>query len=186
MLSIIASEFDQFSWLSDRWFGFITDNKRDDEVMLVNKKHFEMAVFNALADDIHCADIFLVGANTYDDPNKQLMSWEEFYAEVDAYCGLIKQSSNKTTFIKNLQSEHFEAAKRTDSGFLANEHLSIENGEPVLKKSITKKEDKAVTAFVHEVSMRLPLSNLVDVYMDIEEWLSFSEVFCTDFRSQLH
>lgn len=177
MLSITASEFDQFSWLSDRWFGFITDSKRDDEVMLVNKKHFEMVVFNALADDIHCADMFLVAANTYDDPNKQLMSWEEFYAEVDTYCDLIKQSSDKTAFINNLQSEHFEAAKRTDSGFLANEHLTIENGEPVLKKSSTKKEDKAVTAFVNEVSMRLPLSNIVDLYMDIEEWLSLSKFF---------
>ena len=35
----------------------------------------KMAVFNTLADEIHCADIFWVGANNYDDPNKQLMTF---------------------------------------------------------------------------------------------------------------
>lgn len=177
MISIVASDFDQLSWLSDKWFHYVTTNKRHDEIMLVNKKHFEMAVFNALAEEIHCADMFLIGANNYDDPNKQLMSWEEFHVGVDAYCALIYQSSNATTFIKTLQHQHVEAAKRTDKGFLANEHLSIENGEPVLKRAVTKKEDKVITAFVNEVSARLPLSNIVDVYMDIEEWLSISKFF---------
>jgi hypothetical protein len=121
MVSIIAKDFDQLNWLSDKWFNFITDNKRHDEIILVNKKHFEMAVFNALADEIHCADMFLVGANHYDDPNKQLMTWEEFYAGVDEYCGLIQQSSNASEFIKTLQNQHIEAAKRTDNGFLTNE-----------------------------------------------------------------
>lgn len=176
-INIVASDFDQLSWLSDKWFNLVTDNKRPDEIMQVNKKYFEMAVFNALADEIQCADMFLVGANNYDDPNKQLMTWEDFYAGVDEYCGLIQQSSNAVEFIKTLQSHHFEAAKRTDSCFLANEHLSIEKGEPVLKRAVTKKEDKAITAFVDEVSSRLPLSNIVDVYLDIEEWLSISKFF---------
>lgn len=177
MIPIVANNFDQLSWLSDKWFNFVTNNKRHDEIMVVNKKHFEMAVFNALADEIHCADMFLEGANHYDDPNKQLMTWEEFYAGVDNYCGLIQQPSKPSEFIKSLQDQHFEAALQTDSGFLANEYLSLENGEPVLKRAVTKKEDKAITAFVDEVSTRLPLSNIVDVYRDIEEWLSISKFF---------
>ena len=177
VINIVASDFDQLNWLSDKWFNLVTDSKRHDESMQVNKKYFEMAVFNALADEIHCADMFLVGANNYDDPNKQLMTWEEFYSGVDEYCDLIQQSSNAVDFVKKLQTHHLEAAKRTDSGFLANEHLSLEKGEPVLKRAITKKEDKAITAFVDEVSSRLPLSNIVDVYMDIEEWLSISKFF---------
>lgn len=177
MISIIAKDFDQLNWLSDKWFNFVTDNKRQDEIMLVNKKHFEMAVFNALADEIHCADMFLVGANNYDDPNKQLMTWEDFYAGVDEYCDLIQQSSDASEFIQTLQNQHIEAAKRTDNGFLTNEYLSIEKGEPVLKRAITKKEDKAITEFVKEVSARLPISNIVDLYMDIEEWLTLSKFF---------
>lgn len=177
MIPIVANDFDQLSWLSDKWFNFVTNNKQHDEIMVVNKKLFEMAVFNALADEIHCTDMFLEGANHYDDPNKQLITWEEFYASVDNYCGLIQQPSNPSEFIKSLQDQHFEAAIQTDSGFLANEYLSIENGEPVLKRTVTKKEDKAITAFVDEVSTRLPLSNIVDVYRDIEEWLSISKFF---------
>ena len=177
VISIDATQFDQLNWLSDKWFNFVTDNKRHHAVMVVNKKHFEMAVFNALADEIHCADMFLVGANDYDDPNKQLMTWDEFYAGVDEYCGLIQQPSKAHEFVQALQNQHFEAAKQTDDGFLENEYLSIEKGEPVLKRTPTKKEDKAITAFVNEVSARLPLSNIVNVYLDIEEWLSVSKFF---------
>jgi hypothetical protein len=67
----------------------------------------------------------------------------------------------------NMQAQHLEAAVQTDSGFLTNEYLSIEKGEPVLKRAVTKKEDKAIAAFVNEVSARLPLSNIVDIYIGI-------------------
>ncbi|HHU0102119.1 TPA: DUF4158 domain-containing protein, partial [Legionella pneumophila] len=122
MVSIVAQDFDQLSWLSDKWFNFVTHSKRHDEIMVVNKKHFELAVFNQLSEEIHCGDMYLEGANNYDDPNKQLISWEDFDNQVEPYCELIKQSSNASEFIKSLQKQHFEAAKRTDSGFVANEY----------------------------------------------------------------
>ena len=145
--------------------------------MVVNKKHFELAVFNQLSEEIHCGDMYLEGANNYDDPNKQLISWEDFNNQVEPYCELIKQSSNASEFIKSLQKQHFEVAKRTDSGFVANEYLSIEKGEPVLKRTSTKKEEKAITNFVEQVSSRLPLTNIVDVFIDIEQWLNTSKFF---------
>jgi len=175
--SIVASEFDQLSWLSEKWFNFVTNQKRDDEIMEVNKKNFELAIFNTLAGEINCADMFLLGAHHYDDPNKPLISWDEFNMEVDNYCNLIKQPSQPSEFISVLQSQHYAAAKKTDSGFLANEYLSIENGEPILKRALTKKEDKAITSFVEQVSARLPLTNIVDLFVDIEQWLSVSKYF---------
>ena len=175
--SIVASEFDQLNWLSEKWFNFVTKQKRDDENMDVNKKNFELAVFNALAEEINCADMFLLGANHYDDPNKPLISWEEFDVQVDNYCNLIKQPSKPSEFISSLQNQHYEAAKKTDSGFLINEYLSIENGEPILKRALSKKEDKAVTSFVELVSTRMPLTNVVDVIIDIEQWIAVSQEF---------
>ncbi|HHX8417257.1 TPA: Tn3 family transposase [Legionella pneumophila] len=175
--SIIASKFDQLSWLSEKWFNFVTNNNRNDEIMEVNKKNFELAVFNALADEINCADMFLLGANHYDDPNKPLISWDEFDSQLDNYCNLIKQPSKPSEFISLLQTQHYTAAKITDGGFLANEYLSIEKGEPVLKRALTKKEDKAITSFVEQVSSRIPLTNIVDVFVDIEQWLGISKTF---------
>ena len=175
--SIVASEFDQLSWLSEKWFKFVTNQKRHDEIMEINKKHFEMAVFNVLAEEINCADMFLSGANKYDDPNKSLISWDEFNAELSNYCQLIKQPSESSLFIKALQNEHREAAIKTNSGFLANEYLSIHNGEPVLKRALTKKEDKAIASFVEQVSTKMPLTNIVEVFMDIEQWLTASDAF---------
>lgn len=175
--SIVAREFDQLSWLSDKWFQFVTNQKRDDNIMEVNKKNFELAVFNALAAEINCADMFLHGANHYDDPNKPLISWEEFNEQLDDYCSLINQESKPSEFVSSLQKQHFEAAKKTDAGFLVNEYLSIENGGPVLKRALTKKEDKAVTSFAEQVSSRMPLTNIVDVLVDIEQWLGVSQDF---------
>lgn len=176
-IAIAARDFSHLSWLSDKWFHFVTKNKRHDEIMVVNKKNFELAVFNSLAEEINCADLFIEGANDYDDPNKQLITWAEFEKEVDSYCGLIKQSSKPAEFIQSLQEQHYAAAKKTDNGFLANEYLSIEKGEPVLKRALTKKEDKTVTDFVELVSSRLPLTNIVDVFLDIEQWLNTSRFF---------
>ncbi len=176
-LSIIAHDFDQLSWLSEKWFNFVTSQKRHDEIMEVNKKNFELAVFNALADEINCADIFLPGASNYDDPNKPLISWDDFDSQLEEYCNLIKQPSKSSDFIAALQIQHYAAAKKTNDGFWANEYLSIENSEPVLKRAISKKEDKTITSFVEQVSSRLPLTNIVDVFIDIEQWLSISKDF---------
>lgn len=175
--SIISNEYDQLSWLSEKWFNFVTHQKRHDEVIEVDKKNFELAVFNALAEEINCADIFLPGANHYDDPNKHLISWAEFDTELANYCHLIKQPSKPAEFILLLQNKHYAAAKKVDSNFLDNEYLSIENGEPVLKRALSKKEDKAVTAFVEKVSSRMPLTNVVDVVIAIEQWLTVSREF---------
>lgn len=175
--SIVATEFEQLSWLSDKWFSFITQQKRNDNILEVNKKNFELAVFNALAEEIHCADMFLSGANHYDDPNKPLISWDEFDAQFEHYCNLIKQPSKSSEFISTLQSQHYESAYQTDRGFLANEYLSIENGEPVLKRALSKKEDASVAMFVESVSSRMPLTNVVDVVIDIEQWLNVSKEF---------
>ena len=51
------------------------------------------------------------------------------------------------------------------------------NSEPVSKRAISKKEDKTITSFVEQVSSRLPLTNIVDVFIDIEQWLSVSKDF---------
>ncbi|MBX3710255.1 MAG: hypothetical protein KF702_11020 [Gammaproteobacteria bacterium] len=38
-----------------------------------------------LMGDLSCSDAYAEGAFTYDDPNKQFITWEQFEEEVDGY-----------------------------------------------------------------------------------------------------
>ena len=93
-----------------------------------------------LTGDLNCGDAYVSDAFIYDDPNKQLITWEEFNASVDEYCDLVKLPKEPGKFIDSLKHKLRQTAKKVDEEYPDNPYLIIENGLPILKK-LPKKKD---------------------------------------------
>lgn len=168
--------FDNLNWLDDQWYQFVSEGKsRHNRLQEICKQKFELAVFKFILDEIASADAFVVNSYENDNPNKQLISWDEFYKRIDEYAALISKPSEPNLFIKHLKYEHQTAAEKANSNFVHNEYLSIANGEPVLRKSETKKTTQRQEELSSLVASKMPLIDIVSVFSDVEGWLNISK-----------
>ena len=176
-IEISPEEFNNFEWLDDQWFQFVTDGKTRrsiNHIKIVNQQKLELAVFKLAVDEINCADAFVLNSYENDDPNKQFISWDEFYHKLKPYTEMIGKHDNARQFIKELQEEHQQAAEKVNRNFVDNEYLNIIDGEPVLKRAISKKISQQQERFSNLVASKMPLTDIVSVITDVENWLGIS------------
>lgn len=165
--------------LSDGWFKVVTGLKREKDVFVkkINRHYYEIAVCTVLTGDLNCGDAYVTDAFIYDDPNKQLISWDEFNAEVDGYCELVKLPKEQGRFIDVLKNRLRQTAKKVDDHYSDNPHLFIENGLPILKKLPTKKDHPDLDRIRQLIMDEMPIKTIVDVIVELENWFNLSIYF---------
>jgi hypothetical protein len=85
-------------------------------------------------------------------------------------------------FLKGrLRGQLEAAAKRANDNFPANEHLRIENGEPVLKRLQRKPEPGGLSRLEQQLAEHMTHVDIVDALSDTEHWLNQS-FLRSDFR----
>ncbi|MCW8399477.1 DUF4158 domain-containing protein [Legionella sp. PATHC038] len=176
-VEINPEEFSNLEWLDDQWFQFITEGKTKrytNQIRTINKQKLELAIFRFAMDEINCADAFALNSYENDDPNKQFIPWDEFYQNLKPYAELIGKSDDPRLFVKELKEEHQQAAEKVNQNFVDNEYLNIINGEPVLKRAISKKVSQQQEKFSKLVASKMPLTDIVSVLTDVENWLGIS------------
>ena len=130
-----------------------------------------------LTGDLNCGDAYVPDAFIYDDPNKQLITWEEFNVEVDEYCNLVKLPREPGKFIDSLKNRLRQTAKKVDEYYPDNPYLIIENGLPILKK-LPKKKDHPDTDRIRQLIMNeMPIQTIVDAIVELENWFNLSVYF---------
>ncbi len=164
------------SLLSDGWFKVVTGLKKGKGVIVknINRRYYEIAVFTVLMGDLNCGDAYVEGAFTFDDPNKQFITWEQFMDEVDGFCNLVKLAKEPVTYIESLQSKLRLTAKKVDENYFSNPHLIIEDGLPILKKLPARKEHPDLDNVRQMIMDEMPIINIVDIIVDVEKWLNLS------------
>ncbi len=130
------------SLLTDAWFKVVTGFKRQKNQVIekINRHYYELAVDAVLTGDLSCGDAYVKDSFIFDDPNKQFISWEQFFLEVDNYCNLIKQPKEAAKFAATQKEKLHKTAEKVDKNYHNNPYLIIENKLPVLKKLPKKKE----------------------------------------------
>lgn len=127
--------------------------------------------------DLSCADAFVDGGFVFDDPNKQFITWEQFAIDVDGYCDLAKLPKESAKFVACKQDKLQQTAKIVDGCYHDNPYLVIKDGLPILKKLPTKKEHPEFEKTKKLIMDEMPIKSIVDVIVEIENWLSLSVNF---------
>jgi TnpA family transposase len=167
------------SLLSDGWFKAVTGLKREKNLIVkkINRHYYEIAVCTILMGDLSCGDAYVDGAFMFDDPNKQLITWEQFDTEVEDYCDLVKLPKEQGNFTAFLQKKLQRTAKNVDANYHNNPYLVIDKGLPILKKLPKKKEHPEIDKIRQKIMDEMPIKSIVDVIVEAENWLSLSSKF---------
>jgi Tn3 transposase DDE domain/Domain of unknown function (DUF4158) len=164
------------SLLTDGWFKMVTGLKRDKNLIIkkINRHYYEIAVCSVLMGDLNCSDAYVNGAFIFDNPNKQFITWEEFEAEVDGYCHLVKLPKELEKFSALKKSQLQKTSKIVDENYQKNPYLVIENGLPILKKLPKKKEHPELDKTRQMIMDEMPITSIVDAIIEVENWLNLS------------
>ena len=122
-------------WIPDRWWKQVTGvEKRAAEVEQVDRRYFEMCVFTSIAEGLQSGDLVIEGSGKFSDYRDQFVTDEEFHKAAPEYCRQAGLPTQSKEFVDHLHEWLSETAQKVDAAFPENECLSIENGEPVLRR----------------------------------------------------
>ncbi len=117
-------------------------------------------------------------AYIYDDPNKQLISWSEFYVRLNEYCKNAGLPTDKEQLVVTLKKRLQKTSQKVNDSYHKNASLVInESGQPVLKKPSAKKLHPKLNDIKKAVMAEMPTISIVDAMIDVERWLSLSAFF---------
>ncbi|KZC17504.1 MULTISPECIES: Tn3 family transposase [unclassified Rhodanobacter] len=183
---ILAQERQRGDWLdgpmdlsftTHLWRKTLTQRTEDGEER-IHRRHFEVCVFSALANELKSGDAAVPGSEEYADQGEQLLSWEECEPQVAAYCAEFGLPADPITFVNTLQSRLMQVAEQTDQEYVDNGQVVIDDqGMPVLKRSKAKEmssQAKALETAIHE---RLRERSVIDVLCDVGHWTNWHRHF---------
>lgn len=164
------------SFSSKRWHNFIVKQRSGKRTY--DRRALEVCVFSYLADALQAGDLYVVGAESYDDYRAQLLPWVECQKRLPDYCENIAIPQSGEAFVAMMKEQLTQLATEVDAGFPANSQLSIDGkGTPHLKKLPAAKQLAGQAAFVEEVRKRMPERHLLDILKYTEHWSRYTRHF---------
>ena len=174
--SLLIDDTVDFSFTNERWKRTVQVKTEDSE--RINRQHFEVCVFSALATEIKSGDVAIRGSEAYADYREQLLSWEECEPLVEDYCQQLGFANNAQAFVNNLRDVLTQKAAEVDAGFPNNKALGLnESGMPILKRSEPRESKASVRALEAALLQRMDERNVIDVLCNVAHWTGWNRHF---------
>ncbi len=165
-------------WVRDKWWKLVTGKSaKSTQVTQVNKVCFELCVFERIAEELSTGDLFIPYSETFDDYREQMITWDEYDAQLPSFCeevGLVEGNSEFThTLKKALKISCRDADKLfPDDGF-----VRIEKGKLIIGKQKPDQPSPEVERIGILLRERLEKINLLEVIINVEKWLNLNKHF---------
>jgi hypothetical protein len=164
------------SFASQRWQSFVV--KRRKVGVMLDRRALEVCVFIHLADALQAGDLFVVGAETFDDYRTQLLSWSDCETRLADYCADLGLPRTGEGFAAWMKEQLMVATAAVDAGFPDNTELSIDaGGVPHLKQQRASGRPEGLMIFEAEIHARIRERHLLDILKDSTSWTAFTRDF---------
>jgi len=166
------------SWVPPKWWKMVIGStKRDTHIDSVDRRYFEMCLFSCAMLELKSGDLFIEGSEKYGDYREQLISWEEYHANIENYCKQVGCPTDADVFVTGLREQLTSDILSVDASFPFNESVSIQNGQPVIRKLTKNEKPKGLDVIEDLLVGRIPECNIMDVLSDTEHWLNWTRYF---------
>jgi hypothetical protein len=142
----------------------------------VNRVTYEIAVLEALREQLRCKEIWVVGANRYRDPAEDLPA--DFEDNREEYYQALNLPLDADHFIADLQAEMREALSTFDAGLKKNRHirLSTKGGGWITLTPLDAQPDPPnLSALKAELNSIWPMTSLLDMVKETDLRLGFTD-----------
>jgi TnpA family transposase len=143
----------------------------------INRITYEIAVLEALREQLRCKEIWVVGANRYRNPDEDLPA--DFEVNRADYYQALGLPLDAEHFIAGLQAEMHEALHTLDAGLKKNCHVRISSkggGWITLTPLDAQPDPPNLTALKAELNALWPMTSLLDMLKETDLQLGFTEV----------
>ena len=166
------------SFISDVWMPLVTGNKNPNaEFDKVHRRNFELCVFTQVMNELKSGDLCIPLSDKYRDYRDQLISWEDYEQGIALFAEQAGIETDGKLFVEKLQEELHAAASKADKGFPDNEYLSIENGEPTLKRLTASPKPSGLDSFEATLKEYMKENDVLNILWETEEWLNWTKHF---------
>jgi TnpA family transposase len=178
----VKLEFDgrrlNLDWVPDRWWKQVTGaDRRTSKVDQADRHYFEMCVLTLLAEGLQSGDLVIEASEKFSDYREQFVSDEEFRQATAEYCRQAGLPAKGKELVDQLREKLSETANKVDAGFPENEHLRIDDGEPVLGRVERRPKPENLPLIEHMIREQIPAVSLLDAMTDTEKWLNWTRHF---------
>jgi TnpA family transposase len=135
----------------------------------VNRVTYEVAVLEALREQLRCKEIWVVGANRYRNPDEDLPA--DFEANHDEHYKALNLPLDADSFITQLQDEMREALGTLNAGLKKNPAVRIgaKGGGWITLTPLDKQPDPPnLSAFKAELNATWPMTSLLDMVKEAD------------------
>jgi Tn3 transposase DDE domain len=137
---------------------------------------YEVAVLEALREQLRCKEIWVVGANRYRNPDEDLPA--DFEANRDEHYKALNLPLDADSFITQLQDEMRDALGTLNAGLKKNPAVRIgaKGGGWITLTPLDKQPDPPnLSAFKAELNAMWPMTSLLDMVKEADLRLGFTE-----------
>ncbi len=165
------------SFTTQLWRNTIISHAENGEERF-HRRHFEVCVFSALANELKSGDIAVEGSEAYSDYRVQLLPWDQCEPLLANYCEQLSFPATSAEFVQELQAKLTQLADLTDRGYLENNHMVIDDqGIPILKRSKAKEVTTAARALETAILNRMPERSVIEILCDVAHWTGWTRHF---------
>jgi hypothetical protein len=143
-----------------------------------DRRHFEVCVFSALADELRSGDIAVHGSEEYADYREQLLSWEACVPLIADYCRVVELPETAKGLIEHLRNTLEQTAKVVDKKSMAETSFSFDGkGNLVLKKNAKQELPTNFKELEATMAELMPERNLLDMLAFADHHTGFTRHF---------
>ena len=166
------------SWIPLRWWKAVTGrHRRDVPVGTVDRRYLELCALSCAMMELKSGDLCVAGSEHFSDYRHQLVGWDAYAQQVEAYCQQAGIAANPAQFVHDLRTQLTEAIRTTDAAFPTNMALTMTQGEPVLRRLKRQPEPDDFELVDRLLNEGMPECSIVDVLTDTEHWLNWTAAF---------
>jgi len=143
----------------------------------INRITYEIAVLEALREQLRCKEIWVVGANRYRNPDEDLPT--DFETNREDYYQALGLPLDAERFITELQTEMQEALSTFDAGLKQNRQVRLSSkggGWITLTPLAAQPDPPNLTALKAELNAIWPMTSLLDMVKETDLRLGFTDV----------
>ena len=152
--------------------------KTDDGKERINRINYEISVLQALRERLSCKEIWVVGANRYRNPDRDLPTDFERHRQV--YYQALTLPENVETFIADLQQQMAEGLEKLDRGMPSNSGVKIiSKGKGLIRVSPFEPVSEPINLkqLKGEINRLWPQTSLLDILKETDLRVNFTRNF---------
>jgi TnpA family transposase len=166
------------SWVPEKFWKLVTgEAKRTPYPQHVNRRHFEVCVFSQLRRELKAGDACVQGSLEYADYREQLISEEEYQAEIGAYAAELGLPTDPKAFVAHVRSLLEDAARHADASFPDNDSVSWEGGKLVAKRAGRTPLPSRFKAHEATIKAGLDPTLVLDALVDSDALINWTRFF---------